>query len=225
MRVDIITLFPEMFVGPLNESILKRAQDKGLVDLKIHCLREFTKDRHRTVDDRPFGGGPGMVLKPEPVFDAVESLRQPETKVLMMSPSGKPFKQADAFGLAECPHLVLLCGSYEGFDERIREALVDEVFSIGDYVLTNGALPAMVIVDCICRLVPGVLGDAESAGEESFSHGMLEYPHYTRPYSFRGMDVPDVLMSGNHAAIAKWRHEKAVERTKKLRPDLAKDLT
>jgi len=225
MRVDIITLFPEMFVGPLNESILKRAQDKGLVDLKIHCLREFTKDRHRTVDDRPFGGGPGMVLKPEPVFDAVESLRQPETKVLMMSPSGKPFKQADAFRLAECPHLVLLCGSYEGFDERIREALVDEVFSIGDYVLTNGALPAMVIVDCICRLVPGVLGDAESAGEESFSHGMLEYPHYTRPYSFRGMDVPDVLMSGNHAAIAKWRHEKAVERTKKLRPDLAKDLT
>jgi len=220
MRVDIITLFPEMFVGPLNESILKRAQTKGLVDLRIHCLRDFTKDRHRTVDDRPFGGGPGMVLKPEPVFDAVESLRQPETRVLMMAPSGRPFKQADAFELAKCPHLVLLCGSYEGFDERIREAIVDDAFSIGDYVLTNGALPAMVIVDCICRLVPGVLGDAESAGEESFSHGMLEYPHYTRPYSFRGMKVPDVLMSGNHAVIAQWRHEKAVERTKALRPDL-----
>lgn len=165
-----------------------------------------------------------MVLKPEPVFAAVESLRQPETKVLMMAPSGRAFKQADAFELVKCPHLVLLCGSYEGFDERIREAIVDDAFSIGDYVLTNGALPAMVIVDCICRLVPGVLGDAESAGEESFSHGMLEYPHYTRPYSFRGMKVPDVLMSGNHAAIAKWRHEKAVERTKALRPDLAKNL-
>jgi len=224
MRVDIITLFPEMFAGPLNESILKRAQDKGLVDLNIHCLRDFAKDRHRTVDDRPFGGGPGMVLKPEPVFDAVESLSTSATKVLMMAPAGKPFRQGDAVRLAESSHLVLLCGSYEGFDERIREALVDEVFSIGDYVLTNGALPAMVVVDCVCRLIPGVLGDAESAQEESFSQGMLEYPHYTRPYSFRDMKVPDVLMSGNHAAIAKWRHEQAVRRTQAYRPDLAKHL-
>ena len=224
MKVDIISLFPEMFLGPLNESILKRAQDKGLLDLTIHNLRDFTKDRHRVVDDRPFGGGPGMVLKPEPVFDAVESIRTKDASVLMMAPSGKQFQQSDGVRLSKSSHLILLCGSYEGFDERIREALIDETFSIGDYVLTNGALPAMVIVDCVTRLIPGVLGDAESSMDESFSHGLLEYPHYTRPQNFRDMKVPEILMSGNHAAIAKWRHEQAIKRTEATRPDLAKNL-
>jgi len=224
MKVDIISLFPEMFLGPLNESILKRAQNRGLLDLSIHNLRDFTKDRHRVVDDRPFGGGPGMVLKPEPVFDAVESMRTEGAVVMMMAPSGKQFQQADGARLSKCPHLILLCGSYEGFDERIREALIDETFSIGDYVLTNGALPAMVIVDCVTRLVPGVLGDAESSVDESFSHGLLEYPHYTRPQVFRDMKVPEILMSGNHAAIAKWRHEQAIKRTEAMRPDLVKYL-
>ena len=176
------------------------------------------------VDDRPFGGGPGMVLKPEPVFDAVESMRTEGAVVMMMAPSGKQFQQADGARLSKCPHLILLCGSYEGFDERIREALIDETFSIGDYVLTNGALPAMVIVDCVTRLVPGVLGDAESSVDESFSHGLLEYPHYTRPQVFRDMKVPEILMSGNHAAIAKWRHEQAIKRTEAMRPDLVKYL-
>jgi tRNA (guanine37-N1)-methyltransferase len=224
MKVDIISLFPEMFLGPLNESILKRAQDRGLLDLNIHNLRDFTKDKHRVVDDRPFGGGPGMVLKPEPVFDAVESMRTEGTAVIMMAPSGKQFQQADGVRLSNSQHLILLCGSYEGFDERIREALIDETFSIGDYVLTNGALPAMVIVDCVTRLVPGVLGDAESSVDESFSHGLLEYPHYTRPQVFRDMKVPEILMSGNHAAIAKWRHEQAIKRTEAMRPDLVKYL-
>ena len=224
MKVDIISLFPEMFLGPLNESILKRAQNRGLLDLSIHNLRDFTKDRHRVVDDRPFGGGPGMVLKPEPVFDAVESMRTEGAVVMMMAPAGKQFQQADGVRLSKCPHLILLCGSYEGFDERIREALIDETFSIGDYVLTNGALPAMVIVDCVTRLVPGVLGDAESSVDESFSHGLLEYPHYTRPQVFRDMKVPEILMSGNHAAIAKWRHEQAIKRTEAMRPDLVKYL-
>mgnify|MGYP003957430349 FL=1 len=224
MKVDIISLFPEMFVGPLDESILKRAQDKELLDLNIHNLRDFTTDRHHVVDDRPFGGGPGMVLKPEPVFDAIESIRTNNATVLMMAPSGKQFQQSDAVRLSESSHLIFLCGSYEGFDERIREALVDEAFSIGDYVLTNGALPAMVIVDCVTRLIPGVLGDAESSVDESFSHGLLEYPHYTRPQNFRDMKVPEILMSGNHAAIAKWRHEQAVKRTEATRPDLVKYL-
>ncbi len=224
MRVDIITLFPDMFSGPLNESILRRAQGQGILDLRIHCLRDFTKDRHRVVDDRPFGGGPGMVLKPEPVFEAVESLSTSGAKVVMMTPSGQRFRQEDAVKLSECSHLILLCGSYEGFDERIREELVHEAYSIGDYVLTNGALPAMVLVDCVVRLIPGVLGDPASASDESFSHGLLEYPHYTRPYSFRGMKVPDVLMSGNHAAIAEWRHGQAVRRTRACRPDLVEDF-
>jgi tRNA (guanine37-N1)-methyltransferase len=191
-------------------------------DLKIRNLRDWTHDRHKTVDDRPFGGGPGMVLKPEPIFEAVEALASEKTRVLMMAPTGRVFTQVLARELAAEEHLLFLCGSYEGFDERIR-ALIDDEISIGDYVLTNGGLPAMVVIDGVTRLIPGVLGDDESARDESFSHGELEYPHYTRPAEFRGMKVPDVLISGNHAEIEKWRREQAKLRTKERRPDLMKE--
>src|SRR5262249_45860903 len=177
-------------------------------------------DRHRTVDDKPFGGGPGMLLKPEPIFEAVESLADAKTHVILLTPTGRPFNQQVAREVAESPHLALVCGSYEGFDERVREYLADDELSIGDYVLTNGALPAMVIIDAVTRLLPGVLGDDASAREESFSQGLLEYPHYTRPADFRGWKVPDVLVSGNHADIARWRREQALLRTKQKRPDL-----
>jgi tRNA (guanine37-N1)-methyltransferase len=220
MKIDVLTLFPGMFVGPLDESIIKRAREKGILDLQVHNLRDWTHDRHKTVDDRPFGGGPGMVLKPEPLFEAVEALKRTNTRVILMSPSGRPFKQAIACELAGCEHLVLIAGSYEGFDERVREHLAQDDLSIGDYVLTNGALPVMVVIDVVARLLPGVLGDDESAKEESFSHGLLEYPHYTRPADFRGMKVPEILLSGHHAEIAKWRHEQALERTRERRPDL-----
>ncbi len=221
MRVDVLTLFPSMFDGPLDESIIKRARQAGLLDLHLTDIRDFTHDAHRTVDDRPFGGGPGMVLKPEPVFDAVASVTSPEARVIMLAPNGCRYDQAKARELAQCQHLVLLCGSYEGFDERIREALVQDVISIGDYVLTNGALPAMVVIDSVTRLLPGVLGDAESAEDESFGEdGLLEYPHYTRPAEYRGMRVPDVLLSGNHAEIAKWRRKQAEAITAERRPDL-----
>jgi tRNA (guanine37-N1)-methyltransferase len=220
MKIDVLTLFPGMFSGPLDESIVQRAREKGILELKIHNLREWTHDRHKTVDDRPFGGGPGMVLKPEPLFEAVEAIRGVETKVILLSPSGRKFEQQIARDLARQKHLLLISGSYEGFDERVREALVDDDLSIGDYILTNGALPAMVIVDAVTRLLPGVLGDDESSQEESFSHGLLEYPHYTRPAEFRGMKVPEVLLSGHHAEIARWRHEQAEKRTRECRPDL-----
>ena len=220
MKIDVLTLFPGMFVGPLDESIIKRAREKGILDVQVHNLRDWTHDRHKTVDDRPFGGGPGMVLKPEPLFEAVEALKRTNTRVILMSPSGRPFKQAIARELAGCEHLVLIAGSYEGFDERVREHLAQDDLSIGDYVLTNGALPVMVVIDVVARLLPGVLGDDESAKEESFSHGLLEYPHYTRPADFRGMKVPEILLSGHHAEIAKWRHEQALERTRERRPDL-----
>ncbi|HSH96207.1 MAG TPA: tRNA (guanosine(37)-N1)-methyltransferase TrmD [Roseimicrobium sp.] len=223
MKVDVLTLFPAMFAGPLDESIVRRARDSGILDLKIHNLRDYTHDRHKTVDDRPFGGGPGMLLKPEPIFEAVESLAGDDTHVVLLSPSGRTFNQAVARELSAKPHLLLVCGSYEGFDERIRATLADDELSIGDYVLTNGALPAMVIIDTVARLLPGVLGDDLSSNEESFSGGLLEYPHYTRPAEFRGMKVPDVLMSGNHADIAKWRQEQATLRTAERRPDLLKD--
>ena len=226
MRIDVFTLFPSMFDGPLNESILKRAREKGLLELKVQNLRDFAQDAHRTVDDRPFGGGPGMVLKPEPVFEAVESVRMPSTKIIMLSPSGRRHNQNKAKELADEEHLVLLCGSYEGFDERIRESLADEVLSIGDFVLTNGALPAMILIDSIARLLPGVLGDANSACEESFGeNGLLEYPHYTRPAEFRGMKVPKVLLSGNHQEIAQWRKEMSQKRTAEQRPDLLSSKT
>ncbi len=220
MKIDVLTLFPAMFAGPLDESIIKRARDAGLLDLKIHNLRDWTHDRHRTVDDKPFGGGPGMLLKPEPLFEAVESLRREETKVILLSPAGRQFNQAVARELAQQKDLLLVTGHYEGFDERVRATLADDELSIGDYVLTNGALPAMVVIDAVARLLPGVLGDDESSRDESFSHGLLEYPQWTRPAEFRGMKVPEVLVSGNHAEIEKWRREQAKLRTKKQRPDL-----
>ncbi|MCP5524671.1 MAG: tRNA (guanosine(37)-N1)-methyltransferase TrmD [Verrucomicrobiales bacterium] len=220
MRIDVLTLFPGMFVGPLDESIIKRARESGRLDLEIHNLRDYTHDRHRTVDDRPFGGGPGMLLKPEPIFEAVEALRREGTRTVLLSPSGRVFTQPVARELAELPHLLLVCGSYEGVDERAREVLMDDEVSIGDYVLTNGALPAMVLIDAVTRLLPGVLGHEESAADESFSAGVLEGPHYTRPAEFRGMKVPEVLLSGNHAEIARWRADQARQRTVLRRPDL-----
>jgi tRNA (guanine37-N1)-methyltransferase len=220
MRIDVLTLFPAMFAGPLDESIVKRAREAGLLDLTTHNLRDYTHDRHRTVDDKPFGGGPGMLLKPEPIFEAVENLTREVTRVILLSPAGRTFDQAIARELSQQKHLLLVCGSYEGFDERVREALADDELSIGDYVLTNGALPAMVVIDAVTRLLPGVLGDDESSHDESFSHGLLEYPQYTRPAEFRGMKVPEVLLSGNHAEIARWRAELAKQRTEQRRPDM-----
>jgi tRNA (guanine37-N1)-methyltransferase len=220
MKIDVLTLFPAMFAGPLDESIIKRAREAGRLDLAIHNLRDYAHDRHKTVDDRPFGGGPGMLLKPEPIFEAVESLAREGTRVILLSPAGRPFSQAVARELAALEHLLMVSGHYEGFDERVREQLADDELSIGDYVLTNGALPVMVIIDAVTRLLPGVLGDEDSARDDSFSQGLLEYPQYTRPAEFRGMKVPEVLLSGNHAEIARWRAEQARLRTQERRPDL-----
>ena len=220
MKIDVLTLFPAMFAGPLDESIIKRAREAGRLDLAIHNLRDYAHDRHKTVDDRPFGGGPGMLLKPEPIFEAVETLAREATRVILLSPAGRPFSQAIARELAGVEHLLMVSGHYEGFDERVREQLADDELSIGDYVLTNGALPVMVIIDAVTRLLPGVLGDDDSARDDSFSQGLLEYPQYTRPAEFRGMKVPEVLLSGNHAEIARWRAEQARQRTKERRPDL-----
>ena len=220
MKIDVLTLFPGMFAGPVDESIIKRARQKGLLDLKIHDLRDWTHDRHRTVDDRPFGGGPGMLMKAEPLFEAVESLRREKTRVILFSPAGRKFDQAIARELAQLDDLLLVTGHYEGVDERVRETLVQDELSVGDYVLTNGALPAMIVIDAVTRLLPGALGDDDSSRDESFSHGLLEYPKYTRPAEFRGMKVPEVLLSGNHAEIEKWRREQARLRTEQRRPDL-----
>ena len=220
MKIDVLTLFPGMFAGPLDESIIQRAREAGVLDLQIHNLRGWAHDRHKTVDDRPYGGGPGMLLKPEPIFEAVEKLARGNTRVILMSPTGRIFDQAAARELAQAEHLLLVTGHYEGFDERVREQLADDELSIGDYVLTNGALPAMVIIDAVTRLLPGVLGDDESATDESFSRGLLEHPQYTRPAEFREMKVPEVLLSGNHAEIAKWRAAQARLRTKERRPNL-----
>ena len=220
MKIDVLTLFPAMFAGPLDESIVKRARAEGLLDLAIHNLRDYAHDRHRTVDDKPFGGGPGMLLKPEPIFEAVEKLSREKTRLILLTPAGRKFNHSIARELARQEHLLLVCGSYEGFDERVREALANDELSIGDYVLTNGALPAMVIIDAVTRLLPGALGDDQSSHDESFSCGLLEYPQYTRPAEFRGMKVPEVLLSGNHAEIEKWRLEQAKQRTKERRRDL-----
>jgi tRNA (guanine37-N1)-methyltransferase len=219
MQIDVLTLFPEMFSGPLDESIIRRARERQLLDLRVTDLRDYTHDRHRTVDDKPFGGGPGMLLKPEPIFEAVEDLTNEQTHIVLLSPSGERFDQQTARELSERKHILLICASYEGVDERVK-TLVHQELSIGDYVLTNGNLPAMVVIDTVARLLPGVLGDDESSIEESFSDGFLEYPHYTRPAEFRGMKVPEVLLSGNHAEIAKWRKEQARQRTGERRPDL-----
>jgi len=220
VKIDVITLFPGMFSGPLDESIIKRARQGGKLDLGIHNLRDYTHDRHKTVDDRPFGGGPGMLLKPEPLFEAVEAIATVGARVILTSPSGRLFNQTIARELSGLEHIVLVCGSYEGFDERVRQALAHDELSIGDYVLTNGALPAMVIIDAVTRLLPGVLGDDQSSVQESFSDGLLEGPHYTRPAEFRGMRVPEVLLSGHHAQIVRWRHEQALAKTAERRPDL-----
>jgi tRNA (guanine37-N1)-methyltransferase len=222
MRIDVLTLFPEMFTGPVDASIIQRARQSGLLELRVHNLRDYAHDNYKTVDDRPFGGGPGMVLKCEPIFEALQALKGAETRVVLMSPAGRPFRQNVARELSAFGSLLLICGSYEGVDERVRERWVDEELSIGDYVLTNGTLAAMVVIDAVTRLLPGALGDDQSAVDESFSQGLLEYPHYTRPADFQGMKVPPVLLSGNHAAIEKWRREQALERTARRRPDLAR---
>jgi tRNA (guanine37-N1)-methyltransferase len=220
MKIDIITIFPEMCAAPLGQSMMGRAQEKGLLELKVHDLRDWATDRHRRVDDEPYGGGQGMVMKCEPWFAAVEALRGPESRVVLMTPQRRRFSQAMAAAFARLPHLVIMCGHYEGVDHRVVEALVDEEVSIGDYVLTNGAIAANVVTDAVVRLVPGVLGDERSAEEESFSAGLLEAPAYTRPPEFRGMKVPDVLLGGNHARIAAWKREQALLRTTAMRPDL-----
>ncbi len=220
---DIITIFPEMFSAYLGESILKRAIQKGLLDVKLFNLRDFTVDKHRSVDDSPYGGGSGMVLKIEPIYNALKAIKADgqQRLTLLMSPQGRPYTQKTAELLArESRRIVFICGRYEGIDERVRESLVDEEFSIGDYVLTGGELASLVIIDSIARLIPGVLGDDDSAKEESFSWGLLDYPHYTRPPEFMGMKVPDVLLSGNHKEIWRSRRREAIRKTLLKRPDL-----
>jgi tRNA (guanine37-N1)-methyltransferase len=227
MRIDIITIFPNMFGPILNESIVKRAQHKGKVRISVCDLRDHTLDKHRKVDDRPFGGGSGMVMTPEPIFNAVKKLKSQSPKVtkphvVLLCPQGKKFNQNTAKKLAKKKHLILICGHYEGVDERVRQELVDEEISIGDYVLTGGELPAMVLVDAVVRLIPGVLGDKNSLNFESFEGNLLEYPHYTRPANFKGLCVPSVLLSGDHKNIEIWRKKEAIKRTKQRRPDLLK---
>jgi tRNA (guanine37-N1)-methyltransferase len=223
MRFDILTIFPGMFAGPLDESILKRAREAGLIDVQLHDLRAWAKDKHRTVDDYPFGGGPGMVMTPEPLAEAVEAVQamaEPRATVVLMSPQGRRLDRALVDELTARPRLLLVCGRYEGIDERVREHLVDVEVSIGDFVVSGGELPAMLLLDAVARHVPGVLGGEGSLEEESFEGGLLEYPQYTRPAEFRGWRVPDVLLSGNHAEIARWRRRQRLLRTLERRPDL-----
>lgn len=223
MDINVFTIFPEMLTGPLNTSILKKAQDRGLVTFQTTNFRQYSTSKHRNVDDTPFGGGAGMVLKPEPIFYALEGelgpLKDYDGKIILMSPQGESFHQGIAIELARERKLAFICGHYEGFDERIR-SIVHREISIGDYVLTGGELPAMVVIDAVCRLLPGVLGEEESALSDSFYNGLLEHPHYTRPRSFRGMEVPEVLLSGNHEQIRIWRRFQSLKRTLERRPDL-----
>ncbi|MBI4322933.1 MAG: tRNA (guanosine(37)-N1)-methyltransferase TrmD [Candidatus Omnitrophica bacterium] len=236
MRIDIVTIFPEMFAPVVGSSILKRAQAGRRVRIQIHDLRDYTTDKRRTVDDRPYGGGPGMVMKPEPIFKAVEAIeakahgprrpkRQRACRMILMAAQGTPLTQAHAQRLCGLSHLVLIAGHYEGVDERVRRALVDEEISIGDYVLTGGELPAMVLVDSVVRLIPGVLGHERATEEESFADGWLEYPQYTRPPAFRGMAVPEALRCGHHEQVARWRKLQAVARTLTTRPDMVNRRT
>lgn len=218
MRLDILTLFPDMFT-PLKESIIKRASDKNLVEINIIQIRDFSQDAHKKTDDIPYGGGAGMVMTPQPLYDAIQSVKTPNSYVIYLSPRGKVFNQPMARNLSKCEHLILVCGHYEGIDERIIELCIDEEISIGDYVLTGGELPAMVLADSIIRLLDGAISQ-DSLSEESFTNNLLEYPQYTRPQNFKGLEVPEVLLSGHHANIAKWRKEKSVEITRKNRPDL-----
>jgi tRNA (guanine37-N1)-methyltransferase len=218
IEIDVLTLFPSMVVGPLAESIPGRIQERGLATIHVHDLRQWGLGRHRSVDDTPYGGGAGMVMRVEPVVAAIEAVRRSDSTVILLDPGGETFSHARAVDLAARPHLVLVCPRYEGVDERIR-AFVDLELSIGDYVVTGGELPALVVIDAVIRLLPGAIDDLSTA-EESFSAGLLEYPQYTRPPSFRGLDVPEILTSGDHGAVARWRHERSVERTRERRPDL-----
>jgi tRNA (guanine37-N1)-methyltransferase len=226
MHFDILTLFPDIFEGIFNESIVKRAREAGLVSIAIHNIRDYATDKHHITDEPPYGGGGGMIMKPEPIFRAVETIlrleagQKPGVPVILLSPQGRLFTQSVAGKLSKHPHLVLICGHYEGVDERVRQFLVTDEISIGDYVLTGGEIPAMVIVDAVVRLVPGVLGDPGATFEDSHAEGLLEYPHYTRPAIFRGWSVPEVLLSGHHAEIVRWRRQQALRRTLERRPDL-----
>ncbi|MDE3084206.1 MAG: tRNA (guanosine(37)-N1)-methyltransferase TrmD [Verrucomicrobiota bacterium] len=222
MHIDILTLFPRMLDGFLAESILGKGIERGLLSVKVHDLRDWTTDKHRTADDRPFGGGAGMVLKPEPVFAAMEQLQTAGCRRIYLTPDGVPFSPPLAQELSQQKHLILLSGHYEGIDQRIRDSVIDQEISIGDYVLTNGTLAAAVVVDALGRFIPGVLGEEKSLTHESFTGKLLDFPHYTRPAEFRGMSVPEVLLSGNHGEIEKWRHARRVEKTRQVRPDLLK---
>lgn len=229
MIVDVISIFPQMFDGPMSASMIGLAQERGILELRVHDLRDWTHDKHRTTDDYSYGGGPGMVMKPEPIFEAVEDIRsraEAAPTVVFFTPTGQRFDQSTAEQLSSADHLILVCGRYEGFDERTL-SLADMELSVGDYVLTGGELPAMIVIDAVTRLIPGVLGDEGSAADESFSHGLLEYPQYTRPQTFRGMEVPAVLRCGDHAKVARWRREQAILKTARVRPDLLEsaDLT
>jgi tRNA (guanine37-N1)-methyltransferase len=226
MKIHIVTTFPKFFESPLDESMMKRARQREVVHIHVHDLRDFTTDKHRSVDDYPYGGGPGMIMKPEPFFACVEHIRAAHdlsaARVILLSPQGETFSQKKANELAQEPALIFLCGHYKGIDERVHQYLATEELSIGDYVLTGGELPALVVIDAVVRLLPGVLGDLDSAVGDSFQTGMLDYPHYTRPEEFRGWRVPEVLMSGHHARIAQWRREQAEARTQARRADLLK---
>ncbi len=225
MRIDVLTLFPEMFESPLNHSILKRAQQNKITEIVFTNIRDFAEDKYRKVDDKPYGGGPGMVMMPGPVFSCfehVEKLSPEKPRIILLTPQGCKFTQEKAVELSKEKRLILIASRYEGFDERIRIGLGAEQISVGDYVLSGGELPAMIVIDAVVRLLEGALGDEGSATEESFSNGLLEYPQYTRPEEFRGMKVPDILLSGDHGKIAQWRQQQALERTKKWRPDLIK---
>ena len=222
MRFEIFTLFPEIFAGVFDESILKRACEAGLLEISLHNIRDYAEGKHRVTDDYPYAGGGGMIMKPEPIFAAVEAVlgAPPQIPVILLSPQGRVFNQDIAFELAQHPHLALICGHYEGVDERVREHLATDEISIGDYVLTGGEIPAMIIVDAVARLIPGVLGDPAAPTKDSHASGLLEGPHYTRPAEFRGWRVPEILLSGNHAQIAAWRRREALRRTLERRPDL-----
>lgn len=227
MKIDVLTLFPQMFTGVLNQSILGRSQEKLAVDINVVNFRDYSSDKHHKVDDYPYGGGAGMVLTPQPIFDAVEAVTknsETEPRVLLMCPQGDVFTQRKAEELAKEEHLIFICGHYEGFDERIRENLVTDELSIGPYVLTGGELPSMVIIDSVVRLIPGILGNEDSSQDDSYSTGLLEYPHYTRPQEFRGLVVPEVLRSGDHKKIAKWRREQSLQRTFERQPELLNDV-
>jgi tRNA (guanine37-N1)-methyltransferase len=221
-RFDILTLFPNLCAGAFSESILKKAQENRLIQVRCLNIRDWTTDKHHVTDEPPYGGGPGMVMKPEPIFAAVEAIRTERSHVILMGPGGRRFTQAVASELSDKQHLIFVCGHYEGIDHRVAEHLVDDEISIGDYVLTNGAVAAAVVVDAVARLIPGVLGDGDSAVDESFSSGLLEYPQYTRPHEFRGWRVPEILLSGHHRAIREWRESQARQKTRERRPEMMK---